>query len=538
MSTRQDLERRAAAALELKRRRAERNSNASTVYGIYRPGKNGPELLRCVHRVGDTWGETDREPVVTVPEKLEPVLYAKQRFVILYGGRGGAKSQTVGDILLSYAKDRGDKALCLREFQASIEDSVHSLLKEEIDRLGFASLSVTKTSISKGRQDTFRFKGLARDPESVKSAHGFKRSWVEEAQTLSHESLQKLTPTIRTAGSQLIFTLNPGSVEDPMSKRFLSPFQDSLDRDGYYEDDLHLIIRINYSDNPWHSRELEAERQFDQEHKTVAEYRHIWEGDYMDEVAGSIIPVEWFEAAIDAHEKLGFKPVGAKVVAHDPSDKGEDAKGLVTMHGVVVTDAVELLGPNRQPVDINEGMDLALERCSGADHFVWDVDGLGAGLRRQVTRALDATMTEFHEFRGGGAVDAPDSPIDPDAPGGRTNGDAYPNRRSQAYYQLADRFRLTWLAVTKGRYMDPDKLISISRSVQQLDKLRAEVCRVPRKPNSAGKLQVMSKAEMLRVHKIKSPNLADSLMMAASALTSTSTSGWGQDPEYDLRWVV
>lgn len=524
----------AAARLELQRRKRERRQSKGTVYGIFGPG---PTHLYSVTETKDGWQRTEDQYDITVPERLERVLYTDKRFVVLYGGRGGAKSQTVADILLSRAGDKGHKYLCLREFQASIEDSVHSLLKHEIDRLNIDSLDVTKTSITRGNADTFKFKGLARDPEAVKSAHGFRGAWVEEAQSLSQESIQKLTPTIRESGSQIIFTMNPGSSADPMSKRFLVPFQADLDRDGIYEDDIHLIIRINYDDNPWHS-ELEAERRFDEAHKSVAEYRHIWLGDYMDEVEGSLVPVEWFEAAIDAHKKLGFTATGARVVAHDPSDKGTDAKGLVIMHGVVVLEAQELLGPNFEPLDVNEGMDVALSKCSGADHFVWDVDGIGAGLRRQVTRALDGTKTDYHEFRGGGAVDSPDAAVDPDAPGGRTNSDAYPNRRSQAYFQLADRFRLTWLAVTKRRYVDPDKLISISSDIKQIDKLRAEVCRVPRKPNSAGKLQVMSKVDMLRVHKIASPNLADSLMMATSALVSTSTAGWGKDPEYDYRWVV
>jgi phage terminase large subunit len=363
---------------------------------------------------------------------------------------------------------------------------------------------------------------------------------VEEAQALSSDSLKKLTPTIRRAGSQLIFTMNPGSSEDPMSQRFLIPFQDALDRDGIYEDDLHLVIRINYSDNPWHTDTLEEERRFDEQHLSAAEYRHIWLGDYMDEVEGSIIPVEWFEAAIDAHRKLGFEPMGAKVVAHDPSDEGTDAKGLAVIHGPVVLDASELWGKNRSPVDVNAGMDIALARArtEGADHFVWDVDGLGAGLRRQATQQLANTRTEPHEFRGGGEVDLPDASVDPDAPGGRTNRDTYPNRRSQEYFRLADRFRRTWQAVVKGKYSDPERLISISSEIESIDKLRAEVCRIPRKPHNGGMHVVMSKPEMLRKHKIKSPNMADSLMMAFSALSSTTTAGWGTLPENDTSSIV
>ena len=42
---------------------------------------------------------------------------------------------------------------------------------------------------------------------------------------------------------------------------------------------------------------------------------------------------------------------------------------------------------------------------------------------------------------------------------------------------------------------------------------RSEICRIPRKPNASGKIQIMSKVEMKTKVKILSPNLADSAMM-------------------------
>ena len=68
----------------------------------------------------------------------------------------------------------------------------------------------------------------------------FKTFWVEEAQASSENSLKLLTPTMREEGGQIVFTANPGSSEDPFSRRFITPFKDDLDRDGYFEDDLHL----------------------------------------------------------------------------------------------------------------------------------------------------------------------------------------------------------------------------------------------------------------------------------------------------------
>ena len=321
--------------------RKHRRNKDKTVYGIFKPSPNGPVHLRSIQEQNGKYVEVDKPYAVTIPEKLERMITTKKRFKLGFGGRSGAKSNTFGGILSAQAKDYGTKTLCLRELQNSIEDSVHALIKSEIERFGFEGFEVTNNAIRVNGEDVFKFKGLARNPDSVKSMFGFKRSWVEEAQSLSQESITMLTPTIREAGSELWFSLNPGSSADPISKRFLQPFYNDLLAKGYYEDDLHLIIWINYKDNPWHSKELEQERAFDEENLSTAEYNHKWLGYYNDEVEGAIIPVDWFNAAIDAHIKLGINPTGATVVTHDPADSGADSKGYACRTGIFYSEIGE-----------------------------------------------------------------------------------------------------------------------------------------------------------------------------------------------------
>ncbi len=62
--------------------------------------------------------------------------------------------------------------------------------------------------------------------------------------------------------------------------------------------------------------------------------------------------------------------------------------------------------------------------------------------------------------------------------------------------------------------MDPDDLICISSKIECMSSFRSEVCRIPRKHNGSGHIQIMTKQEMLAKHKIESPNLADSAMMS------------------------
>ena len=71
-------------------------------------------------------------------------------------------------------------------------------------------------------------------------------------------------------------------------------------------------------------------------------------------------------------------------------------------------------------------------------------------------------------------------------------------------------------------YHNPDDLISFSSDIKCLTKLRAELCRLPRKKNNSGMIELYTKADMVagitmsdgRKLSIPSPNLADDVMMS------------------------
>lgn len=453
-------------------------------------------------------------PTLQIPEKLKPLVAKKKRYKILIGGRASAKSQSVADLCLMDSQVQGLKIACFREFQNSIDDSVHALLKAEIERLELQGFDTTANTIKNKEGGEFKFRGLARNIYSIQSMHGFQRFWIEEAQSLSAQSIKILTPTIRTDDSEIWMTANPMSSADPFSQRFIMPFMKEITRNRYYEDDLHLIIKVTYLDNPFLPEVLEQERLWAEKNLSKAEYNHIWLGEFNDTVENSIIKVEWFDAAIDAHLKLGIKPLGMKIASHDPSDTGPDAKGFCLRHGSVILDVQE-----NHHGDVNEGCDWAIDLAiqHQADVFVWDGDGMGVSLRRQVDKALLGKKMEFIMFKGSEGAENPNQPyeesIGNEKGSARTNKETFKNRRAQYAWRLRDRFLKTYLAVEKKQYIDPDTLISISSSIDCIDQLRSEVCRIPQKPNPSGLIQIMTKDEMLRRYKIQSPNLFDSMMM-------------------------
>ena len=542
---RSELELRAAAQLEVERRQG-----SKTVIGVVHPDGH---LIRSIVRSGDHFIETTREPTLYIAEKLEPIFTRPKRLTCIVGGRCSGKSIGVGGLVSVEVHDEQKNALCLREYQSSVADSVHGLLKSEISRLSLDGFDVGDKTISHNLGGIIRFNGMARNPESVKSAFGFANMWTEEAQFLSAKSLKVLTPTARNkpvnglpaalkevdndevdlTSVKLLFTANPNSSADPFSQRFIVPFQHQLDQYGIYEDDLHLIIVMNWRDNPWYSMSgVESERLFDLANTSPASYNHVWEGKFNDEVDGSIIKVEWFDAAINAHKldnlKNIFKPHGMRIASFDPMDDGNDAHGYALRHGAIIE---RVMCKDEGEIDIGCDWAIANSIMDKADWFTWDGDGIGTGLKRQVSDGFKGKPAKFHMFRGslsGSGQDNADKiyekvegDSEEDAP--KTYAETFKNNRAQYYIQLSRLFYNTYRCVVRGEYVAPEDMISIdSDGIEELERLRSELCRIPRKDNNNGLEQIMSKADMKRLG-IASPNMADAIMMTL----------WGPKPQKD-----
>ncbi len=460
-------------------------------------------------------------PTLKINKALEKLFTAKQQIIAIVGGRGSGKSIGVGDFLtFKMATEKAD-IYCLREFQDSVSDSVHRVFEDSIKkRLKLSGWDIQKNTVIAPNGARTVYKGANRNPDSMQSAQGFGYSWFEEAHRASQDSIDKLLPTIlRNPGAKCIFTANPQSSADPFSQRFIVPYLSELEANGIYEDDLHLIMVVNWRDNPWWNEEQENLRQWDYENLSRSKYDWIWEGKFNDGVENAIIKPEWFDAAVDACEKLNIKPTGVRVTSFDPADEGEDAKGYASRYGIHFDQYGELNAKDANEA-CDQALDIALENRT--DLFVWDGDGLGAVLRRQVDKAFDGKPVEGRMYKGSNAPDNPESMFSGEKDS-KKNRDMFYNKRAQYYTLLSERFRKTYLAVEKKQYIDPDELISIDSNNELLGKLRAELCGIPRIPNGVGKVQLMRKADMKKKLNRDSPNMADCLAMAMEIPQVTET---------------
>ena len=156
---------------------------------------------------------------ITVPDVFRELFQpSKQwRHYCYYGGRSSGKSTQVAQAVLLSGMRQRERGLCTREVQNSIAESVHQLLSDLINKNGYTSWEVQRELIrNKKTGSEIYFKGLHNNSQSIKSFEGVDWCWVEEAQSVSSESINTLIPTIRKPNSRFYWTFNPLTDHDPV----------------------------------------------------------------------------------------------------------------------------------------------------------------------------------------------------------------------------------------------------------------------------------------------------------------------------------
>lgn len=209
-------------------------------------------------------------PRIHVPRAFKPLLQPA-RYKGAHGGRGSGKSHFFAEMLVAKCLQSKTDAVCVREVQKSLAQSVKKLLELKIHALGVADrFDIKQDFIGTPYGGRIIFQGMQNHTaDTIKSLEGYDVAWVEEAQTLSQRSLDLLRPTIRKEGSELWFSWNPNAETDPV---------DALLR-GDTPPTGCVVIQANYRDNPWLPDVLKAEVDYDQR-RDPDKFAHVWLGGY------------------------------------------------------------------------------------------------------------------------------------------------------------------------------------------------------------------------------------------------------------------
>lgn len=227
---------------------------------------------------------------VQVPRKLIPIFFTDKRYIVLYGGRGSAKSATAATWMAIRGYQNPGPRLVSREYQNSLSDSSFAEIKRAITREGSdgkpvypwlkSFYDIGETYIRGGASE-FIFRGLHRNTDSIKSITGLKDCWIEEGDNVSKESFLAVDPTIREPDSKIIIVLNPKNADAYIYQRFIV----GNDPDA-------LVIECNYHDNPWFPDVLERLRK-SAESGDPDMYAHVWLGQLITRTDAQIFGGRW-----------------------------------------------------------------------------------------------------------------------------------------------------------------------------------------------------------------------------------------------------
>ena len=452
---------------------------------------------------------------ISVAPKLAPIFtdeFEDWEYILLEGGRGGAKSETVAERLIMAARQETTRILCTREIQNTIKDSVKQVLEDWIKFLGFESeFRITNEAIIHKRTKTdFIFMGLraGTDKDSMKSLKGVKYVWVEEAQTLSEESQDKLDPTIRVEGRKIYYTYNRRTDKDTVEK--------------IKKKHKAHVIRINYYDNPFLPQVLwdqaQEMKEFDHD-----KYLHVWEGQPLPEDANRVIlPYSWLSKFVDLHLKVPFakidlndyKKVGGFDVADGMTTK-HDKNALVVRQGPVVIHAEEWQLP-----EVYKSVKHINSRYAtvGFSKLYYDAVGVGTAAKSEFARInskLKKLPYKVYAFKGGKEVYGKKLVFTGEGPNKVTNGAMFANPKAQTWWNLRLRAENS-LRLLRGQEIDrKDYFLSFSSEIPNLDRIFMELAQATYEEDNSGKIKV-DKAPGVREVIVegkrkteKSPNLGD-----------------------------
>jgi len=453
---------------------------------------------------------TLRIPVSRPPEKLrclyDPEFMEAYEYVILEGGRGGGKTETLGQMFVLNSMHDGADVLCLREIQNSMSDSVYKVIVEWIDTLELNEyFYILKTEIvNKQSGARFIFKGMKGSAEhsSIKSLKGFKYVWYEEAQTASKASWEMLNPTIREKGRRFYFSMNPDTVDDVIPKYV-----------GHLEKTLR--IHINYYDNPY-CPEVLIDQANQCKEFFPEEFDHVWLGKPRgDGDRQTVISQSLLMQCVDAHETLGnadgFCYGGLDLAAGEL--KKNDKNAFSVIQGPVIRLSEEWRSGDLAAVanHVNDiGRDMNVTR------LYYDAVGVG-GFAEKTLVSVDPSFGVV-PFMGQHSVHGAKKYYIRSRMAKIQNKDFFKNLKAQMWWNLRLRAENTVRLLRGFKTLRPEYYLSFdSTGIQNLDTLIRELSQATWREDDSGRILIDKTPADYKVVidgkqvKMRSPNRADSI---------------------------
>lgn len=409
-----------------------------------------------------------------IPDKLDPIItdLDNYRYFLLEGGRGGGKSQAVARFILYLGEHYNIRIVCGREIQNSIAESVYTLLSDLILKYNL-NYEVQANKITHRKSGSvINFRGFREQGAfNIQGMEAIDIVWIDEAQAITKETLDVLIPTIRKDNSKIFFTMNRHVQNDPVYATFINR-----------ADCKHIFI--TYEDNPFCTQALKTEAE---ECKKISmdDYNHIWLGN----------PLRQSEQAVFGHDELWAtknnkyplkEGYGLRLAGFDIARFGDDKCTIVVIQQMGALHWEVAHADTWDKIDLNytTGRILTSATEQRVEKSIIDEDGIGAGPLDTLNKGRQ--LANFIGFRN------PNLAYDKNK--------FYANARTANTYKLKD-------MILKGHICIPDE--AILNELEMAFRFTFD---------NYQRRRLIPKEIMKEKYKVKSPNLADALIMVVSMI--------------------
>lgn len=407
--------------------------------------------------------------ILNIPPKMLPIVtdFNKYDICLAEGGRGSAKSHTMGRFILFLGEKKKLRIVCGREVATNIEESVYTLLKDLIEEHNLAYDVMAFKIKHKWTGTVINFKGFREQGNvAVKGLEGVDILWIDEAQSITKQTLDIIMPTIRKEKAKVFFTMNRFLREDAVPEYCIGRART-------------LHIHINYFENPFCPLSLKIQAE-EEKIRSERDYNHIWLGQPRTQADDFLFNFDKIHKSFDIRP-FGDFPVRQRVMAFDFAAQGNDLC-VGTVLDRVSNQHWKLA--ERLPWDEPDTMVSIGKIVNMLGEFKPDVAMIDiGGMGKPVFDRLMELGINILPFDGGSTYG-----IDTKA---------YANTRAAAYFKARDWFDSEFLCVNKSNDMEV---------IKELEKIKM-------KYRSNGSRLIQSKVDMKKELGY-SPDNADSLIMA------------------------
>ena len=450
--------------------------------------------------------DIDIDIEAVLPEWGLPLVFEHHRNKVLFGGRGGGKSVTIGIALVILAAAKPLRIACTRAYQSSIRESTKQIIEEAIELLDLNwFFRIEKNNITGANGSYFFFHGVEGSRQAMRSWQSVDIFWVDEAQDMTHVSYKLLRPTIRAPRSELWFSFNPRFRSDVVYEAFVAR-----------RPPRSYIKKVNYYDNDWFPDELEEERAYMEETDPNG-YRHHWLGEPDDSTALSkIMTYEdmmkcmatrdderiYVRDAADSDEirSFGIDKGWVRHAGLDVSDAGSDGNALAIRYGPIVEKVWKWRASTLGDTALK-----AHELCMrhGVRRLYYDATGIGGALRSEMKRLRDKTYSVypvvFNSTPGGPGVTYGFK---------RKNKDYFARRNAQMAWCLRLRAHQTGRLLNND-VQDPEHGLFLLEDLAEMEELKLDLVQPEWDVNKTGHVVIDKNPD-----KSRSPDIFDAICLS------------------------